>query len=91
VIVRAVTDLAHHRGSSGTAEGVESEAVADELRRLGCDDAQGYHWARPMPLDELLASDLIGRALRSPIGCPVPSGSTGVSPLRRRSRRRGRR
>ena len=68
VIVRAVTDLAHNLGLSVTAEGVESEAVADELRRLGCDYAQGYHWARPMPLDELLASDLLGRAQQSPIG-----------------------
>ena len=30
------------------AEGVESEAVARTLESLGCDSAQGYHFARPM-------------------------------------------
>ena len=60
VIVRAVTDLAHNLGLSVTAEGVESQEVADELARLGCNFAQGYLWGRPMPLDELLASGRVG-------------------------------
>jgi diguanylate cyclase (GGDEF)-like protein/PAS domain S-box-containing protein len=58
VIVRAVTDLAHNLGVRVTAEGVESAEVAAELHRLGCDYAQGYHWAPAMPIDELLARDL---------------------------------
>ncbi len=58
VIVRAVTDLAHNLGLRVTAEGVETEEVANELARIGCDYGQGYFWSRPVPLDELLASEL---------------------------------
>jgi EAL domain-containing protein (putative c-di-GMP-specific phosphodiesterase class I) len=35
------------------AEGVEDEASLRELRRLGCDEAQGYHLSRPVPAPEL--------------------------------------
>ena len=35
------------------AEGVEHPWQAAELRRLGCDLAQGFHFARPMPLDQV--------------------------------------
>jgi EAL domain-containing protein (putative c-di-GMP-specific phosphodiesterase class I) len=37
------------------AEGVESEAVARRLADLGCSEAQGYWFARPLPADELAA------------------------------------
>ncbi len=40
-IVQAVIDLGHGLGCAVVAEGVESEAVADWLRRAGCDLAQG--------------------------------------------------
>ena len=32
------------------AEGVEDQMVADALRKLGCDQAQGYYWSAPMTL-----------------------------------------
>jgi EAL domain-containing protein (putative c-di-GMP-specific phosphodiesterase class I) len=35
------------------AEGVESEAVLDQLTEAGCDLAQGYHLARPQPAGQL--------------------------------------
>ncbi len=35
------------------AEGVETEEVADDLRELRCDIAQGYHFSRPLPVDAL--------------------------------------
>jgi EAL domain-containing protein (putative c-di-GMP-specific phosphodiesterase class I) len=41
------------------AEGVEGLEHADALRSLGCDIAQGYHFARPMGAVEL--SDLLDR------------------------------
>jgi len=53
VLVKAIVDLAHEFGLTAVAEGVETPDVIDRLRRLGCDVAQGYHWSRPVPPDEL--------------------------------------
>jgi diguanylate cyclase (GGDEF)-like protein/PAS domain S-box-containing protein len=53
-IVDAVICLAHALGLSVTAEGVESIEQHEELRRLGCDRAQGYLFATPMPTAELV-------------------------------------
>ena len=50
-IVRSTIDLAHALELRLVAEGVEDEASLAMLRRLGCDTAQGYHLARPMPAD----------------------------------------
>jgi Amt family ammonium transporter len=35
------------------AECVESQAVLDELKRIGIDYAQGYYLARPEPIEKL--------------------------------------
>ncbi len=48
-IVRTVIELAHTFGMEAVAEGVETEGQAELLREMGCDMAQGYHFARPMP------------------------------------------
>lgn len=53
-IVRATIDLAHNLGLTVTAEGVESHAVYERLRGMGCDYYQGYYTGRPMPLKEVL-------------------------------------
>jgi len=58
-IVTAIITLAHALGLSAVAEGVESPLQLAELRRLGCDRAQGYFMARPAgghEIGELLAS-----------------------------------
>ena len=47
-IVRTTVDLAHQLGVTVVAEGVESAAIASELRALGCDIGQGFHLGRPM-------------------------------------------
>jgi diguanylate cyclase (GGDEF)-like protein len=52
-IVRSTIDLAHNLGLKVTAEGVETEAVCDRLVGLGCDMAQGFFLARPMPASNL--------------------------------------
>ncbi|HHJ17154.1 MAG TPA: EAL domain-containing protein [Gammaproteobacteria bacterium] len=48
-IVKSTIELAHHMGVSTTAEGVEDASTLKELTRLGCDTAQGYFIAKPMP------------------------------------------
>jgi EAL domain-containing protein (putative c-di-GMP-specific phosphodiesterase class I) len=54
-IVNALVDLAHTFGMHALAEGVEDERSAQSLRTLGCDLAQGYFFARPMPHGEFTA------------------------------------
>jgi EAL domain-containing protein (putative c-di-GMP-specific phosphodiesterase class I) len=59
-IVGSIVDLAHALGLSVTAEGVEDQAQLEDLRDLGCDNAQGYHLARPQDPDavtELLVQE----------------------------------
>jgi len=51
VIVRSTVELGHNLGLKVVAEGVESQAVWDRLKALGCDDAQGYHMGRPLPAE----------------------------------------
>ena len=53
VIVRSTIELGHNLGLRVVAEGVEDEETLHELRRLGCDEAQGYHLSRPVPAAEL--------------------------------------
>ena len=48
-------DLGHNLGMSVVAEGVEDAAHVAALQELGCDVAQGYHYARPMPPADLTA------------------------------------
>lgn len=48
-IVRSTADLAHNLGLTVVAEGVEDQWTLDLLSSFGCDQAQGYHIARPMP------------------------------------------
>ncbi|MCG6925677.1 MAG: GGDEF and EAL domain-containing protein [Acidobacteria bacterium] len=52
-IVRSTNDLGHNLGLTVVAEGVENEWTLDLLSAFGCDLAQGFHIARPMPPAEL--------------------------------------
>lgn len=52
-IVRAVVDLGHSLGCVVTAQGVESQDVADALADAGCDQGQGFLWLRPSPWTEV--------------------------------------
>jgi diguanylate cyclase (GGDEF)-like protein/PAS domain S-box-containing protein len=53
VIVRSTIELAHNLGLTVVAEGVEDETALNMLVEYGCDRAQGYHFSRPRPADEL--------------------------------------
>ena len=52
-IVKTCIILGHELNMDVVAEGVESENILNLLKDLGCDLAQGYHIAKPMPPDEL--------------------------------------
>jgi EAL domain-containing protein (putative c-di-GMP-specific phosphodiesterase class I) len=54
-IVRHTAALAHDLGLSLVAEGVEDLDMAAVLAGLGCDVAQGYGVARPMPVEDFRA------------------------------------
>jgi diguanylate cyclase (GGDEF)-like protein len=49
-VVRSAIDMGHGLGLKVVAEGIETEAAAVRLRDFGCDIAQGYWYAKPMPL-----------------------------------------
>jgi EAL domain-containing protein (putative c-di-GMP-specific phosphodiesterase class I) len=48
-IVRTIIEMARALGCTVVAEGVETEEQAAFLRRLRCEQAQGFLFARPMP------------------------------------------
>ena len=54
-LVQTIISLGRSLGLTVVAEGVESEAQADLLATLRCDQAQGYYFGRPLPADELAA------------------------------------
>ncbi|MEO5690381.1 MAG: EAL domain-containing protein [Burkholderiaceae bacterium] len=55
MIVRSTIDLAHNLGIMVVAEGVETAEAWNLLRELKCDQAQGFHMGRPMPVTEFSA------------------------------------
>ena len=64
-LVSSIIELAHSFRLAVIAEGVENQQQEDILRVEGCDFAQGYHYARPMPINELLAwgESVVSRSL----------------------------
>ncbi len=58
---------------SAVAEGTETLEQVELVRRLGCDEAQGYFFAPPLPPDEL-ADLLAGRRRLPSFGTHSPVG-----------------
>jgi diguanylate cyclase (GGDEF)-like protein/PAS domain S-box-containing protein len=87
-IVTAIIALAHTLGLVVIAEGVETVAQTDRLRALGCDLAQGYHFARPLPAAKVTTRLGHGEARVSALP-PVPQRvTTGELHKRRTARTR---
>lgn len=63
-LVSGIIHLAHDLSMSAYAESVETAESASILRDLGCDNAQGWHFAKPMPANDLtkLLTDRNGTA-----------------------------
>lgn len=54
-IVHAIIALARGLDIETTAEGVETEGQAEMMRKLGCNELQGFHFGRPVPAGEFPA------------------------------------
>lgn len=52
VIVHTTLTMGHNMSLEVVAEGIEDEDTLNKLKEMGCDLAQGYHIARPMPANE---------------------------------------
>lgn len=52
-IVRTIVMLARNLGMKVIAEGVETKAQLDELKKLNCEGAQGYFFAAPMSFEKV--------------------------------------
>ena len=57
LICASIIQLAHNLGLSVVAEGVETEAQWRWLAARGCEQMQGYHFARPVPFADAQADD----------------------------------
>jgi diguanylate cyclase (GGDEF)-like protein len=68
-LVRCIIDLAHNLGMTAVAEGVETEAVFDQLAELNCDAAQGYYICRPASVQDTQA--WIAARFASPMANPL--------------------
>ena len=55
IIIRKTVELTQELDKHVVCEGVETEAQADYLRNIACDMAQGYLYAKPMPMNEFEA------------------------------------
>ena len=60
-VVRAIILLGSSLGKSIIAEGIETAAQMEQLRRMGCASGQGFHMSRP------LAAGLVDNMLAGPI------------------------
>jgi diguanylate cyclase (GGDEF)-like protein len=54
-VVRSAIDMGHGLGLKVVAEGIETPTAANRLRSFGCDIAQGFYYAKPMPLEDFAA------------------------------------
>lgn len=52
IIIRKTVELTRELDKMVVCEGVETESQADYLRNIRCDMAQGYLYAKPMPMSE---------------------------------------
>jgi len=63
-IARTVISLSHSLKHKVIAEGVETEAQLAFLQRHHCDQIQGYHFSRPLPIDEFAHLLRSGKTLK---------------------------
>ena len=62
IIIRKTVELTQELDKHVLCEGVETESQAEYLREISCDMAQGYLYARPMPMDQF--EDMLDKEMR---------------------------
>jgi len=96
-IIRAVTGLASSLGMITTAEGVERSGQLKQLKEEGCEQVQGYFFAKAMPAEDVVgrnADDTEALAAKPVSQLPVstrevPRKKPAKSRLRRKKRKAG--
>ncbi len=69
-IVETIVSLGHTMNMSVTAEGVETAEQAATLRSMGCDQAQGYYFSKPVAV-----ADVANLIMKSFVAVDVPQKS----------------
>jgi diguanylate cyclase (GGDEF)-like protein len=70
VIAETIVEMAHQLDLKVVAEAVETAAQLDDLRQMGCDEAQGYYFNRPLHPDKI-AELLARQAAPAPAATPA--------------------
>ena len=65
LIIRAIIMMSDGLKVKTIAEGVENESQLELLRKLGCDEIQGYIWGKPLPPDEFEKQFIIEQLLKN--------------------------
>lgn len=72
-LAHTITQLAHSVGCDVVAEGIETSAQAAYLSSIGCEAAQGYFYARPLPAEEFVTWCSEWKPLCSTPALSIPS------------------
>ena len=54
-LLKTSVDMIHTMNKKALAEGVETEAQIEMLRKFGCEYLQGFYFSKPLPLNEFIA------------------------------------
>ena len=91
-IVNAIARLGESLGLPITAEGIEDEAIQERLRGLGCNKGQGWHFGKPLAIDQvrtLLAEQNLLPSARLPEPTPFGAPDRPKPPAVKTARRAG--
>jgi diguanylate cyclase (GGDEF)-like protein len=58
-VIDAIVNLAHHLDITVTAEGIETQAQLEYIRKVNCEYAQGYHFFKPLNAEAVEAMQLL--------------------------------
>jgi EAL domain-containing protein (putative c-di-GMP-specific phosphodiesterase class I) len=78
-VCKSMIELAHNFGSKASAVGIETNEESRKLADLGCDNGQGYLFAKPMTEQELMGMVMAARAGSEKIGQPPNQPASAVN------------